>query len=180
MYHTEASQSTCNANQVTGFYIQFTWTLIENKVTITDTCKPLIRSLFKSSVVLKIIKGWFFQACLYCLSRLHDFMKLEMRKKKKNQLYFIFIYSAKATWFVVVGSVARIISGRSVDKIIILNFKTGTPKIKNIDYQGKETCAMFSLPVENKNGLNVLLPLLGLCNKKLSCLLLRASSRTNG
>ena len=92
MYHTEASQSTCNANQVTGFYIQFTWTLIENKVTITDTCKPLIRSLFKSSVVLKIIKGWFFQACLYCLSRLHDFMKLEMRKKKKfNYILFLSI-----------------------------------------------------------------------------------------
>ena len=80
-------------------------------------------------------------------------MKLEMRKKKKKkiQLYFIFIYSAKATWFVVVRSVARIISGRSVGKIIILNFNTGTPKIKNIDYQGKETCAMFGLPVENKN-----------------------------
>ena len=153
MYHTEASQSTCNANQVTGFYIQFTWTLIENKVTITDTCKPLIRSLFKSSVVLKIIKGWFFQACLYCLStpsRLHE-TRNEKKKKKKIQLYFIFIYSAKATWFVVVRSVARIISGRSVGKIIILNFKTGTPKIKNIDYQGKETCAMFGLPVENKN-----------------------------
>ena len=152
LYHTEASQSTCNANQVTGFYIQFTWTLIENKVTITDTCKPLIRSLFKSSVVLKIIKGWFFQACLYCLSTpswLHE--TRNEKKKKKIQLYFIFIYSAKATWFVVVRSVARIISGRSVGKIIILNFKTGTPKIKNIDYQGKETCAMFGLPVENKN-----------------------------
>ena len=94
MYHTEASQSTCNANQVTGFYIQFTWILIENKVTITDTCKPLIRSLFKSSVVLKIIKGWFFQACLYCLStpsRLHETRNEKKKKKKFNYILFLSI-----------------------------------------------------------------------------------------
>ena len=51
-------------------------------------------------------------------------------------------------------------SSRSSDKIIIiLNFRVGTPKNKGTYHRGKETCAIFGLPVHNKNcAMNVLLP----------------------
>ena len=35
--------------------------------------------------------------------------------------------------------------------IIILNLNVGTSKNKDIDHLGKETCAMFNLPIQNKN-----------------------------
>ena len=49
--------------------------------------------------------------------------------------------------------VGKLISGRSVGKIIviILSFRVSTSKIKNINHRGKETCAMFGLPIQNKN-----------------------------
>ena len=43
--------------------------------------------------------------------------------------------------------------GRSVGKIIIiiiLSFRLGTFKIKNIDLRGKKTYAMFGLPIQNR------------------------------
>ena len=43
--------------------------------------------------------------------------------------------------------------GQSVRKIIV-----GSAHVKNIDHRGKETCAMFDLPIQNKNSaINVLL-----------------------
>ena len=49
----------------------------------------------------------------------------------------------KATSFFVVQAVGRIISGRSVGKIIIiiLSLRVGKSKNKNINHRGKETCA---------------------------------------
>ena len=50
----------------------------------------------------------------------------------------------KATSFFVVQAVGRIISGRSVGKIIIiiiLSVRVGKSKNKNINHRGKETCA---------------------------------------
>ena len=49
---------------------------------------------------------------------------------------------AKATSFFVVQAVGRIISGRSVGKIIIiiLSLRVGKSKNKNINHRGKETC----------------------------------------
>ena len=51
-------------------------------------------------------------------------------------------------------------SSRSSDKIIIiLNFRVGTSKNKKTDHRGKESCAIFGLPVHSKNSaINVLLP----------------------
>ena len=52
------------------------------------------------------------------------------------------IHKVKATLFFVGQAVERIISGRSVGKIIlILNFRFGLSNSKNIDDGIKETCA---------------------------------------
>ena len=60
-------------------------------------------------------------------------------------------------------TIRRIISGWSVSKIIIviiLSFRVGTYKNKNIDHQGKETC-MFGLPILNESSaIYALLPFL--------------------
>ena len=55
--------------------------------------------------------------------------------KKSNQ--YLQTYKAKATLFFVVRAVGRHISGWSVGKtiIIILRFRVGTSKNKNIDYR---------------------------------------------
>ena len=55
------------------------------------------------------------------------------------------INKVKATLFFVVQAVERIISGWSVGKIIILilNFRFGLSKSKNIDDGVKETCAIM-------------------------------------
>ena len=47
----------------------------------------------------------------------------------------------KATSFFVVQAVGRIISGRSVGKIIIIILSLRVGKSKNINHRGKETCA---------------------------------------
>ena len=51
--------------------------------------------------------------------------------------------------FFVVRAVRRIISGGSVDKIIIIivSFRVGKFKNKNIDHRVKETCAIMSTQV---------------------------------
>ena len=55
------------------------------------------------------------------------------------------IHKVKATLFFVVQAVERIISGWLVGKIIILilNFRFGLSKSKNIDDGVKETCAIM-------------------------------------
>ena len=61
----------------------------------------------------------------------------------------------------VVWVVGRIVSDRSVSKIIIiisLSFRVGTFK-NNIDHRDRETCVIFGLPIHNKNSaINGLLP----------------------
>ena len=47
----------------------------------------------------------------------------------------------------VVQAVGRIISGRSVGKIIILSFRVSTSKNKNADHWVKEICAIRSIQV---------------------------------
>ena len=50
---------------------------------------------------------------------------------------------------IVVRAVGRIMSGHSVGKImiIIVSFKVGTSKSKNVDHRGEETCAIMSTQV---------------------------------
>ena len=59
----------------------------------------------------------------------------------------------------IVRSVGRTFSGRLVGKIIviILSFRVGTSKNKNIDYQLKETCVIMSTQVTYETDLNSLL-----------------------
>ena len=52
-----------------------------------------------------------------------------------------------ATYFFVVRAVSRIISGWSVGKIIILNFRVGTSNNENIGHHVEETCATMSTQV---------------------------------
>ena len=59
---------------------------------------------------------------------------------------------AKANYFFIVWAVERIVSGRSVGKIIIiiLSFWVSTSKNKNIDHRVKETYVIFGLPIQNR------------------------------
>ena len=65
-----------------------------------------------------------------------------------NFSFEIFIWT-KATYFFVVQAVRKIISGLSVGKIIIiiLSFRVGTSKNKNIENRVKENCAIMSTQV---------------------------------
>ena len=59
--------------------------------------------------------------------------------------------------------IGRIILGRSVGKITIMNlsFRVDTFENKNIEHSGKETYAMFCLLIQNKNNTtNATLPFL--------------------
>lgn len=88
---------------------------------------------------------------------------------KKCSLFF---YPFLSVWMIIrrrqlnclfaVRAVGRIISSRSVSKmIIILTFRVGLSKTKNIDHQSKDTSAIFSLTIQNKNSaINVFLPFL--------------------
>ena len=59
---------------------------------------------------------------------------------------------AKANYFFIVWAVGRIVSGRSVGKIIIiiLSFWVSTSKNKNIDHRVKETYVIFGLSIQNR------------------------------
>ena len=59
---------------------------------------------------------------------------------------------AKANYFFIAWAVGRIVSGRSVGKIIIiiLSFWVSTSKNKNIDHRVKETYVIFGLPIQNR------------------------------
>ena len=80
-------------------------------------------------------------------------MFLGLLNSNKTYLFTCFCsvitYKAKASSFFVVRAVGRIISGRSVGKIliIILSFKVGTSKTKDTDHRVKETCATMSIQV---------------------------------
>ena len=68
---------------------------------------------------------------------------IKLRNLKANNL-------AKATYFFIVRTVGRIVSGRSVSKIIIIpSFRIGISKSKNIDHRVKETCAIMSTQIAN-------------------------------
>ena len=57
---------------------------------------------------------------------------------------FTNVLKAETTYFFVVRAVGRIISSRSVGKIIIVSFRVHISKNKNIDHRAKETCAIMS------------------------------------
>ena len=65
----------------------------------------------------------------------------------KKTLMEEFSTKVTATYFFVVGAVSRIISGWSVGKIIILNFRVGTSNNENIGHHVEETCATMSTQV---------------------------------
>ena len=63
---------------------------------------------------------------------------------------FSFLFKAKATYFFVVRAVAKIISGRLIDKmIIIVSVRVDTSK-KYIGHRVKETYTIISTQVTHK------------------------------
>ena len=65
----------------------------------------------------------------------------------KKTLMEEFSTKVTATYFFVVRAVRKIISGWSVGKMIILNFRVGTSNNENIGHHVKETCATMSTQV---------------------------------
>ena len=80
---------------------------------------PVSHSIYYDKSVFIVFYALFFMLCIIC-------------------------NKPKATRFFVVRAVGRIISGQSIGKIIILRFRVGTSKNKNIDHGVKETCAIKS------------------------------------
>ena len=85
-------------------------------------------------------------------------LQLNLQKKVKRQIYIKHSKEiekeilGKSNFVLFVQAVWRIILGWSVGKImIILSFRVNTAKNKNTDHQGKETYAMFGLPIQTEN-----------------------------